>query len=125
MQVLSLLSKDLTFSDPAQGWNEAWKSAKDNTGLMPNDYASLRGYFSYIQLVHRNTNKRREGQHVLDISSTIVDSNTKQKQIDVNRTSTLASLHTKKIETIVMASKYRLCQCELTYGVTRAHWFIG
>ncbi|KAL1334331.1 hypothetical protein HN51_063264 [Arachis hypogaea] len=111
---------DALTDDPGMVGIEAWKSARDNTGLTPNDYASLRGYFSYIQLVQKNTNKRREGQHVLDIPGAIVDSNTKQKQLDVNRTSKLASLHTEKIETTVMASQCGLCQHRLAYGGTRA-----
>ncbi|XP_057753182.1 squamosa promoter-binding-like protein 1 [Arachis stenosperma] len=111
---------DALTDDPGMVGIEAWKSARDNTGLTPNDYASLRGYFSYIQLVQKNTNKRREGQHVLDIPGAIVDSNTKQKQLDVNRTSKLASLHTEKLETTVMASQCGICQHRLAYGGTRA-----
>lgn len=45
---------------------EAWKSARDSSGLTPYDYACLRGHYSYIHLVQRKLNKK-EGQVVVDV----------------------------------------------------------
>lgn len=45
---------------------EAWKSARDSSGLTPHDYACLRGHYSYIHLVQRKLNKKGQGHgHVV------------------------------------------------------------
>ncbi|XP_027362021.1 squamosa promoter-binding-like protein 1 isoform X2 [Abrus precatorius] len=105
--------------DPGMVGTEAWKSARDTTGLTPNDYASLRGYYSYIQLVQRKTSKKCESEHVLDIPGTLVDSNIKQKQLDGHRSSKVSSLQTEKIEITSMPHQCGLCQRKLAYGGTR------
>ncbi|KAJ1437057.1 SBP domain [Sesbania bispinosa] len=107
---------DALTDDPGMVGTEAWKSAKDNTGLTPYDYASLRGYYSYIQLVQRKTSKKCESQHVLDIPSTLVDSNIKQKQSDGHRSSKVSSLQT---EITAMPHQCGLCQHKLAYGGVR------
>jgi len=98
---------------------EAWKSAQDATGLTPYDYASMRGYYSYIQLVQSKTSNTCKSQHVLDIPGTLVDSNTKQKQSDRHRSSKVSSLQTEKIETTAMPRRCGLCQQKLAYGGMR------
>ncbi|XP_061351469.1 squamosa promoter-binding-like protein 1 [Gastrolobium bilobum] len=112
---------DALTDDPGMIGIEAWKSTRDSTGLTPNDYACIRGYYSYIQLVQRKTCKKRERQHVLDIpGSTLVDSNTKQKQSDGHRTSKVSSFQTEKIETTAMPPRQcRLCQHKVAYGGMR------
>lgn len=37
---------------------QAWKISRDNTGFTPEDYARLRGHFSYIHLVQRKLNRK-------------------------------------------------------------------
>lgn len=60
---------------------EAWKNARDSTGSTPEDYARLRGHYSYIRLVQRKINKRSAAGHVvLDIPSTLSDGSWNQKQ---------------------------------------------
>lgn len=99
---------------------EVWKSARDSTGLTPHDYACLRGYYSYVQLVQNKTNKKGERLHVVDIPGTVVDSgNTKQKLSDRHRTGKISSLQTEKIESTEMASECRVCQQKLAYGGIR------
>lgn len=94
---------------------EAWKSARDNTGLTPNDYASLRGYYSYIRLVQKKASKEHERQHVLDIPG--ADSNnTKQKQSDRRWTSKVSSLQTDKVETAAVPRQCGLCRDKPAYG---------
>lgn len=99
---------------------EAWKTACDSTGLTPNNYASLRGYYSYIQLVQRKTSKKRESQqHVLDIPGTLVDCNIKKEQSEAHRSSKISSLQTEKIETTAMPHHCGHCQRKLAYGGMR------
>lgn len=100
---------------------EAWKNARDKMGLTPYDYATMRGYHSYIQLVQRKTIKKGETHHyVLDIPSTFVDSNTKKKQSDWHRPSSkVSSLQTEKIESAA-AIPHHCGQCKLAYTSTKA-----
>lgn len=106
---------DALTDDPGMVGIEAWKSAKDNTGLTPNDYASLRGHYSYIQLVQRKTSKSSQTQHVLDIPGTLVDGNT-MKQSDGHKSSKVLSLHTEKIATAAIPNHCGICQQKLAYG---------
>ncbi|CAJ1940716.1 unnamed protein product [Sphenostylis stenocarpa] len=111
---------DALTDDPGMVGIEAWKSAQDSTGLTPNDYACLRGFYSYIQLVQKKIDKKDEKQHVVDIPGTVVNSvNTKQKLSDELRTGKVLSLQTEKIETIKMASQCSVCQQKLAYGGRR------
>lgn len=60
---------------------EAWKNARDSSGSTPEDYARLRGHYSYIHLVQKKINKRPNGGHVVvDICGVVPDSNIYQKQ---------------------------------------------
>ncbi|KAF8401228.1 hypothetical protein HHK36_012158 [Tetracentron sinense] len=69
---------DALTDDPGLVGIEAWKSVRDNTGFTPEDYARLRGHYSYIHLVQKKINKKSEAGHVvLDISA-----NVKQKQMN-------------------------------------------
>lgn len=59
---------------------EAWKSALDSTGFTPENYARLRGHYSYIHLVQRKMNKKVSSGHVVvDISDNLSDSSINQK----------------------------------------------
>ncbi|KAG4929460.1 hypothetical protein GLYMA_17G039600v4 [Glycine max] len=98
---------DALTDDPRMLGIEAWKSSRDSTGLTPNDYACLRGYYSYIQLVQKKTNKKGERQHVVDITGIVVDSYTTQKQSNGHRTCRVSSLQTEKIETTTMPRQCR------------------
>ncbi|XP_058722874.1 squamosa promoter-binding-like protein 1 [Vicia villosa] len=104
---------DALTDDPGMVGIEAWKSAKDNTGLTPNDYASLKGHYSYIQLVQRKTTKNNPTQHVVDIPGTLVDGNTK-KQLDGHKSSKVSSFNTENIAT--MPNHCGLCQQKLAYS---------
>ncbi|XP_074307363.1 squamosa promoter-binding-like protein 1 [Silene latifolia] len=56
--------------DPGKVGIEAWKNARDSTGLTPCDYASLRGHYRYLHLVQRKINQKSSGKHVVvDIPS--------------------------------------------------------
>lgn len=72
---------DALTDDPGVVGIEAWKNARDSTGYTPEDYARLRGHYSYIHLVQKKINRRTvSGQVVLDIPGVISDNNTNQKQ---------------------------------------------
>jgi len=75
-----ILCKDLC--DTFQVGIEAWKNALDSTGFTPEDYARLRGHYTYIHLVQRKINKRQAvgGHVVLDIPSNLSNSNINEKQ---------------------------------------------
>ncbi|XP_075478061.1 squamosa promoter-binding-like protein 1 [Primulina tabacum] len=69
---------DALTEDPKSVGIDAWKNAKDSTGLTPHDYACFRGHYSYIHLVQRKLNKKLLNSHiVVDIPDNTVP--TKQK----------------------------------------------
>ncbi|KAK4478361.1 hypothetical protein RD792_017651 [Penstemon davidsonii] len=69
---------DALTEDPGMVGIEAWKNARDSTGLTPHDYACFRGRYSYIHLVQRKLNKKSENTHiVLDIPGALVEQKTK------------------------------------------------
>ncbi|GMN51407.1 hypothetical protein TIFTF001_020553 [Ficus carica] len=109
---------DALTDDPGEVGIAAWKSTRDETGLTPNDYACLRGHYSYIQLVQRKTSKGSKSGHVVvDIPGSILDSNKQQKQLDGLKTSKVASLEIDKFETKAMRKHCNVClQHKSAYG---------
>lgn len=102
---------------------EAWKNVKDDTGLTPNDYACLRGYYSYIHLVQKKISKRSESGHghvAVDIPGTILDCNSKQKQVDGYKSSKVASLEMEKFDTKAIQKNCKACETKLVYGNKRS-----
>ncbi|KAJ9181746.1 hypothetical protein P3X46_005806 [Hevea brasiliensis] len=109
---------DALTDDPGSVGIEAWRTARDSTGLTPNDYACLRGYYSYIHLVQRKINKKSENGHVvLDIPKALLDCNTKQK--DELKSSKIAGLEIGKIKMNTMQQHCKLCELKLACGQTR------
>ena len=99
---------------------EAWTSARDKVGLAPNDYASLRGYNSYTQLVQKKINNNKLDRHVvLDIpSGALLNCNTKPAPTpsDGLKSLTVPSLQIEKRA----AHQYcNLCEQKLAYGNMR------
>ncbi|XP_041016581.1 squamosa promoter-binding-like protein 1 isoform X1 [Juglans microcarpa x Juglans regia] len=91
---------------------EAWKSARDSTGSTPEDYARLRGHFSYIHLVQRKINKRSAAGHVvLDIPSAPSDCNANQKQSNELTTSFEIGAESRRVR-----QHCKLCDQKLAYG---------
>ncbi|KAK4487313.1 hypothetical protein RD792_006076 [Penstemon davidsonii] len=76
-------SEDILYvltDDPRKVGIAAWKSALDSTGFSPEDYARLRGHYSYIHLIQRKINKNMSSGHVVvDISDTLSKSSINQK----------------------------------------------
>ncbi|KAK8570311.1 hypothetical protein V6N13_003000 [Hibiscus sabdariffa] len=104
---------DALTDDPGKVGIDAWKSARDSTGSTPEDYARLRGHYSYIRLVQKKINKRPSSGHVVvDIPSVISDCSTNQKQ---NNEST-SSFEIGKLESRSMNRQCKLCDQKLAYG---------
>ncbi|KAL9364918.1 hypothetical protein Peur_042791 [Populus x canadensis] len=109
---------DALTDDPGLVGIDSWKRARDSTGLTPYDYACLRGHYSYIHLMQRKINKKSEsGNVVLDIPSSLVDCNSKQK--DGNELPKVTSLHTEKIKIKATHQHCKLCEQKLVCGAAR------
>ncbi|XP_051141940.1 squamosa promoter-binding-like protein 1 [Andrographis paniculata] len=69
---------DALIDDPGKVGIGAWKSARDSAGLTPEDYARLRGHYSYIHLVQRKIHRAASssGHMVVDISDNMGGGNT-------------------------------------------------
>lgn len=100
---------------------EAWKNAQDSTGLTPNDYACLRGHYSYFHLVQRKINKKSYCGHVaLDIPGTLIDSNSKLTLSDGTSLAKADGLETEKIKMKASGKRRcKMCEKKLAYGNSR------
>ncbi|XVE73520.1 hypothetical protein DITRI_Ditri11bG0124900 [Diplodiscus trichospermus] len=104
---------DALTDDPGKVWIDAWKSARDSTGSTPEDYARLRGHYSYIHLVQKKINKRPpSGNVVVDIPGALSDCSTNQKQ---NKESN-SSFEIGQLELRSMKRHCKLCDQKLAYG---------
>ncbi|XP_042475626.1 squamosa promoter-binding-like protein 12 [Macadamia integrifolia] len=107
---------DALTDDPGSVGIEAWKSARDNTGCTPEDYARLRGHYSYIHLVHRKVNKKSEAGHViLDMPGVLSVCNTSKKQTNGLKLGKVAGFGIDKTQLGVMQQYCKLCNQQLVY----------
>ncbi|KAG9459930.1 hypothetical protein H6P81_004438 [Aristolochia fimbriata] len=100
---------DALTDDPGQVGVQAWKTACDNSGYSPHDYALARGYFSYIDLVQHKSNKKTDSGHViLDISGSSLDGKNFSK---------LTTFELEKGEVTAMQPYCKMCsQQKIGYG---------
>ncbi|KAK2418891.1 squamosa promoter-binding protein [Trifolium repens] len=78
---------DALTNDPCMVGIEAWNSIRDSTGSTPEDYARLRGHYTYIHLVQKKINKRQGGPHVVvEIPSNLTMFDTSQKKDESSTT---------------------------------------
>ncbi|KAI8003819.1 Squamosa promoter-binding-like protein 12 [Camellia lanceoleosa] len=111
---------DALTDDPGSVGIEAWKGARDSTGLTPNDYACLRSYYSYIHLVQKKINKKSGNGHVvLDIPGALLEYNITQKLTDGYKTAKVSSLDTEKNELKPIQRHCKACQQKMAYGSCR------
>lgn len=96
----------MKLSAPIQVGIEAWKSARDDSGLTPNDYASLRGHYSYIHLVQRKSAGKSERGHVI----LNVPTDSKQKPLEGPRSTKPFSLESNKTERGLLRLHCKLCE---------------
>lgn len=95
---------------------EAWKNCRDSTGSTPEDYARLRGHYSYIHLIQKKINKRPSpGQVIVDMPGISADSSINEKQ---NYDSAI-TLEIERATTRPVQRNCRVCHRQkLAYGVT-------
>lgn len=92
----------------------AWKNARDSTGFSPEDYARLRGHYSYIHLVQKKSKREAAGHVVLDIPSNLSNSTVtiNEKQTE-GLTSGFEIGHT---EPRPVQRNCKLCSQKVVYG---------
>ncbi|PSS06264.1 Squamosa promoter-binding-like protein [Actinidia chinensis var. chinensis] len=106
---------DALTDDPGKVGVEAWKSARDSTGFTPEDYARLRGHYSYIHLVQKKINRTAVTGHVVvDIPAYVPECNINQKQNEQQQQP--ASFQIGNSETRPIQRPCRLCDQKLAYG---------
>ncbi|MBA0645193.1 hypothetical protein Goklo_013320 [Gossypium klotzschianum] len=104
---------DALTDDPGKVGIDAWNSAQDSTGSTPEDYARLRGHYSYIHLVQRKINKRSPSGHVVvDIPATPSVSSPNQKQ----NNETTTSFEISQLELRPVQRHCKLCDQKLPYS---------
>ncbi|GAB2261537.1 hypothetical protein Droror1_Dr00002534 [Drosera rotundifolia] len=102
--------------DPGTIGIGAWGNARDDTGLTPNDYACLRGHYSYVHLVQRKINKLSPPPHmVVDIPATLSNNKSDQKQ----EPSDISIFQMEKLRPKPIPTSCRRCEQKLDYGYTR------
>ncbi|XVF80753.1 hypothetical protein PTKIN_Ptkin15bG0100500 [Pterospermum kingtungense] len=106
---------DALTDDPGKVGIDAWKSARDSSGSTPEDYARLRGHYSYIRLVQKkmNINRRPPSGHVVvDIPGALSDCSTNQKQ----NNGSISSFEIGQLELKSMKRHCKLCDQKLAYS---------
>lgn len=93
---------------------EAWKNTRDSTGFTPEDYARLRGHYSYIHLVQRKISKKANSGHIVvdipRVPSVVENSNQKDEVCATT------SLEISMTERKAIPRPCRLCDRKLAYG---------
>ncbi|XP_058084198.1 squamosa promoter-binding-like protein 1 [Magnolia sinica] len=102
---------DALTDDPGLVGIEAWKSARDSSGFAPEDYARLRGYYSYIHLVRKKMSNKA-GHVILDISSNA------QKQTDSPDSGKLTRFQIDKQEVGPIRPHCKICDQRVLYRNT-------
>ncbi|CAK9160706.1 unnamed protein product [Ilex paraguariensis] len=111
---------DALTDDPGSVGIKAWRSARDSTGLTPNDYACLRGRYLYIHMIQKKINEKSGSGHVmLDIPGALLGCNMKQKLADGHKSGKVASFETEKAVMIANKKRCKLCEQKLAYGSGR------
>ncbi|KAF3944031.1 hypothetical protein CMV_029464 [Castanea mollissima] len=104
---------DALTDDPKMVGIEAWNSARDSTGSTPEDYARLRGHYSYIHLVQKKINKKSAAEHVvLDIPSVLSDCSVNKKQ----NNELTSTFEIKGTDLKCIRQQCKLCDRKLAYG---------
>ncbi|OIT02312.1 PREDICTED: squamosa promoter-binding-like protein 1 [Nicotiana attenuata] len=104
---------DALTDDPGKVAIEAWKNTRDSTGFTPEDYARLRGHYSYIHLVQRKISKKATSGHIvvdIPIVPSIENSNQKEEEFATN------SLEISMTERRPISRPCGLCHKKLAYG---------
>lgn len=101
---------DALTNDPCMVGIEAWKNARDSTGSTPEDYARLRGHYTYIHLVQKKINKTQGAAHVVvEIPINTTESNKTPKQNE-----SFTSLEIGKAEVRRSRGNCKLCDTKIS-----------
>lgn len=96
---------------------EAWKSAHDSTGSTPEDYARLRGHYSYIHLVQRKINKRQTSGHVVvDVSPSDVNESSRNQKQDNELMRSSLEIGRVRPELMGNRGQCKVCDRKVRYG---------
>ncbi|CAH8320761.1 unnamed protein product [Eruca vesicaria subsp. sativa] len=103
---------DALTEDPSMVGIEAWRTSRDSTGFTPEDYARLRGHFSYIHLIQRKNNKKSatEDHVVVNIPASISE---REQKVPKSGSSALEITHANH------QLQCKLCDHKLVYGTAR------
>ncbi|KAI4325052.1 hypothetical protein MLD38_030480 [Melastoma candidum] len=105
---------DALTDDPGLVGVEAWRTAHDSTGSTPEDYARLRGHYSYIHFVQKKINKRNRPLHVVvDIPRVAPEESVDKRQSK----GPSASLEIGNLRHGSSQQSCRQCTQKLTYGL--------
>lgn len=98
---------------------EAWTSAHDSSGFTPEDYARLRGHYSYIHLVQKKINNRGAviGHVVIDFPGSFSECNINQKK----NKQEVASFEIGGSGIRSIQRPCRLCDKKLAYGNAKSY----
>ncbi|CAF1798438.1 squamosa promoter-binding-like protein 1 isoform X1 [Brassica napus] len=104
---------DALTEDPSMVGIEAWRTSRDTTGFTPEDYARLRGHFSYIHLIQRKINKKSatEDHVVVNIPASSI-SDREQKETKSGSSALEITHGNHKLQC-------KLCDHKLVYGTAR------
>ncbi|KAG5514081.1 hypothetical protein RHGRI_035474 [Rhododendron griersonianum] len=110
---------DALTDDPGKVGVEAWTSARDSSGFTPEDYARLRGHYSYIHLVQRKINNRGAviGHVVIDFPGSLLECNVNQKK----NKQEVASFEIGGSGIRSIQRPCRLCDKKLGYGNAKSY----
>lgn len=104
---------DALTDDPGLVGIEAWKNARDSTGFAPEDYARLRGHYSYIHLVWKKINKKCGATHlIIDIPGS------NQMQMDHSNSGKLTGLQIEKHKVEMLRQYCKICERQVAYRNT-------
>lgn len=92
---------------------EAWKTSRDSTGFTPEDYARLRGHFSYIHLIQRKINKKSTTEDHVVVNIPVSFSDREQKEPKSGPVTSALEI------TQINQLPCKLCDHKLVYGRTR------
>ncbi|KAK4745296.1 hypothetical protein SAY87_011608 [Trapa incisa] len=110
---------DALTDDPGMVGVQAWKNALDSTGSTPEDYARLRGHYTYIHLVQRKLNRvplPPQASHVvLDIPD-LSSSHQKQSK-DTGPTSSFEIGKAESSWKLAHNKTCKMCDQKLAYGI--------
>ncbi|ESQ39350.1 hypothetical protein EUTSA_v10001295mg [Eutrema salsugineum] len=105
---------DALTEDPAMVGIKAWKTSRDSTGFTPEDYARLRGHFSYIHLIQRKINKKSTTEDHVVVNIPVSFSDREMKE---SKSGPVASA--LEITTQTNQLQCKLCDHKLVYGTAR------